>query len=333
MRRIAAILLALGMSLSGAIAQAENDAPNGPGAGGPSIEEPAAPTFDREAELERLQPFLDDEEKAVEAVRQFDRLQQRLASWDNDLAELYAAEGDADLSRVATERARERMQAVYTAYKQILERYPDNARAHNFIGEVEYDWLGYEAPALASWKRSRELDDQLAAPRNNLAIYYSHVGEYEQSLQLFDEVMALEPDNPDYLFNLTQIFLIHPRHIEAHYGIDRAEVYRRAMEMSRKAASLLPGDYTLTQDYAVNHFAAQNFGVTADWAEAAKAWQAAREAVRRSDELFYTWLNEGRVWLRAENNKEAARCFREALAILPESEIAQQLLERAEGGG
>jgi len=303
-----------------------------PRADAPSVSEPPAETFDPDAELTRLAPFLDDEEQAIEAVRQFDRVQQRFAAWDSDLAEQYAAEGDQDLARAASNRLRARIETVRTAYEQLLARYPDNAEAHNFLGELHYDWLDDEATALTAWHRARELDEQLAAPRNNLAIHYCHVGEYQRCLGLFDEVMALDPDNPDYLFNITQVFLIHPRHIEAHYNIERPEVFERAMEMSRKAAQMKPEDYSLTQDYAVNYFAGENFGVTVNWADAAEAWKAARKAVRRSDELFYTWLNEGRVWLRDGNNKDAARCFQQALAIMPESEIAQQLLARAEGG-
>jgi tetratricopeptide (TPR) repeat protein len=297
----------------------------------PSLTEPPAATFDPEQELARLAPFLEEEESAIEAVRQFDRVQQRFAAWDADLSEQYAAEGDQDLARAASDRSQKRMETVKTAYGQVLTRYPDNARAHNFLGEVEYDWLGNQNAALAAWHRSRELDDELAAPRNNLAIHYCHVGEYSQCLELFDEALALDPENPDYLFNLAQIFLIHPRHVQAHYGIERPEVFERAMAMSRKATGLQPNDYTLAQDYAVNYFAGENFGVEVKWSDAAKAWQAARKCVRRSDELFYTWLNEGRVWLRGGENKEAARCFREALAIIPTSEIAQQLLARAGG--
>ena len=312
--------------LFGVAAAEDNAAP-------PGIEEPPVETFDPEAELERLAPYLEDEAEAVRAVRQFDRLQQRFAAWDDELAEQYAAEGDMDLARMALERGRTRMETVLTAYEQILERYPDNAVALNFSGEVHYDWLQNQGRALEAWHRSRELDDQLAAPRNNLAIHYCHVGEYKDCLSLFDEAMELEPDNPDYLFNLAQIFLIHPRHVEAHYGIEGPEVYERAMEMSRKASELKPNDFSLAQDYAVNYFAGERFGVQVDWGDAAKAWQATRRTVSRSDELFYTWLNEGRVWLRADNGDEAARCFREALEIIPGNDVAQRLLERAEAAG
>lgn len=300
--------------------------------GQPSLEEPPAVTFDREAELERLAPFLEDEEEAVRAVRQFDRLQQRLAAWDGDLAEQYAAEGDEDLARVASQRARARMETALTAYEQIIERYPDNALAHNYAGEVQYDWLGNQPQALAAWQKSRELDATLALPRNNLAIHYCHVGEYSDCLAMFDEALALDSDNPDFLFNVVQIFLIHPRHVEAHYGIERAEVFTRAMAMSRRAVELKPGDYALAQDYAVNYYAGERFGVDVDWRDAARAWKTARESVRQADELFYTWLNEGRAWLRAGNNREAARCFEEALTIMPDSGIAQQLLRQAEAG-
>ena len=66
--------------------------------------------------------------------------------------------------------------------------------------------------------------------------------------------------------------------------------------------------------------------IKADWATAAEAWQKTRQQARTSDEVFYTWLNEGRVWIRKGDQDRAAACLREALAIRPDSEMASQLL-------
>lgn len=319
------ILLASLVLLAGAMVAAQDAADDTP-----PLDVPPATVFDAEAELERLAPSLDDADNGFSTVRQFDRVQRRLAAWDLELAEQYDTEGDPDLARVTANRAEERVRAVARAYERILQRNPKQVDALNFLGELQYDWLGDQAAALENWEQAAALDETAHAPRNNLAIHLCHVGEYEKGLQRFDEVMALDPDNPDYLFNLAQIYLIHPAHVQRHHGIDRQEVYRRAMAMSRRAAELQPGDYALAQDYAVNYFAAENFGVEPDWREAAAAWQRARETVRRSDQLFFTWLNEARAWLRAGTHQEAARCLREALAIMPDSDVAQRLLEQAE---
>ena len=97
------------------------------------------------------------------------------------------------------------------------------------------------------------------------------------------------------------------------------------MKMSKRAAEL-SNEYELIQDYAVNFFAAENFQLEADWRSAARAWQWARTEVRTSDEEFYTWLNEARVWIADGNNTKARECLEAALAIRPESEVATNLM-------
>jgi hypothetical protein len=78
----------------------------------------------------------------------------------------------------------------------------------------------------------------------------------------------------------------------------------------------------------VNFFAAENYGVDADWKEAAAAWAAARKHARNDTEEFYTWLNEARVWIENNDDDRAEPCLESALALMPDSTIALQLLEK-----
>ncbi|MEA3366315.1 MAG: hypothetical protein U9Q79_11810, partial [Candidatus Hydrogenedentes bacterium] len=105
------------------------------------------------------------------------------------------------------------------------------------------------------------------------------------------------------------------------------KVYRRAMKMSKKAAEL-SNEYELIEDYAVNFFAAEHFQLEADWGDAARAWQWAREEARTDVEEFYTWLNEARVWIEDGKEAKARTCLEEALKLRPESEVAANLLSK-----
>jgi tetratricopeptide (TPR) repeat protein len=102
------------------------------------------------------------------------------------------------------------------------------------------------------------------------------------------------------------------------------------MKLSKRAAELKPTDYSLAQDYAVNFFVADQFSAQPDWDSAAAAWQKARGQARRIDEVFYTWMNEARAWMRKPDPARAETCLQEALKIYPDNDVAKSLLRRVQ---
>ena len=126
-----------------------------------------------------------------------------------------------------------------------------------------------------------------------------------------------------FLFNLTQFYLNHAPQIGELRGWKKEKVYKEAMKLSKKAASLSPEDFSLQKDYALNFFTAANFGVEADWKSSAKAWEAAREIADNDTDLFLTWLNEARAWIKAEENERAIPCLKEAITLHPDGQAAR----------
>lgn len=282
--------------------------------------------------LRHLQELFGDEAKLADALRVFDRAQQALASRELEQARDLAMRGDAEAAQARQDSARRRMAILREVYERAREQHPRNARIENFYGELLYDRFGETAGALQAWKRAISLDRRLSAPYNNLGIHYCHHGDYRLGLEHLDRAIRLDRDNPDYLFNMAQMYLIHrdPVMKFRKWKLDR--LYREAMKLSQRAAELTPDDFELQQDYAVNFYAAENFGVDADWRRAARAWQAARNAARTEDQRFYTWLNEGRVWLRAGDNDRAREALLEAKSMRPASEAVATLLGRLDPG-
>jgi len=280
-------------------------------------------------ELAHLRQSLNDEAALVDAVRAYDREQTALAEWDKRLSKQHADAGEQDLARDRLDQARSRLKRARQAYEYILHNYGNNARAHNYYGELLYDHFGEHAGALKAWQLATALDPGLSAPLNNLAIHYCHVGEYANGLHYYDKALEIDPDNPDYLFNLAQTYLLNRPAVQRIRQWDKARLYREAMKLSKKAAQGGEDDFELAQDYAVNFYAAENFGLTADWGKAAGAWQRARALARSKTETFYTWLNEGRVWLRKGDRNKAAACLEQAVALIPSSDVAKQLLIEA----
>lgn len=209
-----------------------------------------------------------------------------------------------------------------------MQRYGHNARVRNFRGTVLYDALGKETEGVKEWLVAVSLDKNYSDPYNNLGMYYFHVGRYTLGFQNMDRALKLEPKNPDYCFNMAQSYLIFRQQTAKARGWSLKKVYKEAMKLSKKAAELAPDDFQILQDYAVNFLAAENFGVKANWHKAAEAWQAARSHAPGKEERFYTWLNEGRVWRYDGDKKNALRCLKEALALRPNSEVTQRLIDK-----
>ncbi len=53
-----------------------------------------------------------------------------------------------------------------------------------------------------------------------------------------EEALEVEPDNPDFLYNATQLYLNFYPQVAKRYEWPKKKVYHEAMKMSRKAAKL-----------------------------------------------------------------------------------------------
>jgi len=285
--------------------------------------------LDLPAEVKYLETLKQDEVALVDAARRFQLQQFALMDWDQKLIEEYARSNEDGLAQTQRDEMQGRAKVIRTVWEWVLEQHPDNARANNYFGEYLFDYAGDEAGGLKHWMTAVQLDDDLGAAHNNLGIYYFHTGDYARGLDHLQRALKLEEDNPDYLFNMAQMFLVHYVQLEGITKTPRDKLYKQAMAMSSKAADLSPNDFDIVQDYAVNFFAAENFGVEADWKAAAQAWQKAQAIARTEDERFFTLLNEGRARLNGGDTKGAVVPLEGALAMKKDSAVTEQLLVKA----
>ena len=277
-------------------------------------------------ELEGLRSILDQETAALDALRQYHLTQQELIEWDVDMAQQLRMNGDQDAANAKLEEAGNRARLIGVAYGEFMGKYPQNPRGLTYYGEYLYDFTGEKAEAVRNWKLAERLDPELSIPLNNLGIHYCHSGDYSQGLRYFERTLELEPDNPDYLFNIVQIYLTNRQPVKTRYKWNDKKLYREAMKFSKRAAELDPTDFSLIQDYAVNFFAAEAFEVKVDWKEAMSAWVRARELATYPHEVFYTWLNEARAAIKGHHYGRARTCLEEALKLRPDSRVANDLI-------
>ncbi len=281
---------------------------------------------------EPLAPFetmLSDIDQILPAVREFESNQlESLETYRQKINEA-ASRNDTEAHDEIIKEAMAQLNLVRVLYDAALAHHPESALLHNYYGEFLDDSLGETPAAIRHWTLASTYDKNLSRPYNNLGIYYFHSGQYELGLINLDKAIKLEKNNPDYLFNLVQMYLIHTPQIEKIRGWNQKKIYREAMKHSKRAAELAPEDFELQRDYAMNFFIAERFEVKPKWRDAAKAWQMARNAAPQKEDEFMTWLNEGRVRLREKKYAEAVTCLDAALAINPDSNAAKTLLEEA----
>ncbi|PCJ65044.1 MAG: hypothetical protein COA73_03185 [Candidatus Hydrogenedentota bacterium] len=276
-------------------------------------------------ELAHLESLSGDEKIFVEAARELFVEQKRIISEANTPS----SSTPADEVEAMRNDFRHQLALAETMWKYVLSYYPNNARANNYYGEYLYDYTSQKEVAVNYWRKASTYDKSFGNSFNNLGIHYFHNGQVERGNNYLERALEVDPKNPDFNFNIAQMYLNHFDQLEKILKKSRKRIYKDAMKYSQKAVKYAPDDFELLQDYAVNFFAAVNFDVKADWSKAAQAWQAAREYARHDQDIFFTHLNEGRAWLRAENYQNAVSSIEAALKVRGNSVAALQLLEQA----
>lgn len=280
-------------------------------------------------ELTHLESLAPDETALVAAVRRFYTQQKALVEWDGEMARKYTEEAKPDLVAAKGDDIEHRLALIEEAWRFVLQHYERNARANNYFGEFLYDYKGQQNAAERLWRFALLDDEDLGSAHNNLGLHLMHTGRYTEGLRHLGRALKLEPKNPDYLYNAAQTYLIYFTQIEKRFKMTRKKIYKEAMRFSRKATKYAPDDFEILKDYATNFYAAENFGIEADWTAASEAWAQARTCAETLQNRFFTLLNEGRTWIRAKRWAKAAERLEQALELRPGSTVTQRLLEEA----
>lgn len=295
----------------------------------------ASPAFGQDGlppEIRHLADIETNEQALITAARRVHQMQVELIEWDRVMAGRLSAQNQPGVAETKTMDTQGRVRLIGMMWQYILARYPQNPIANNYYGEYLYDYADKSLDALQAWRLATQYDPKYAHPYNNLGLHYFHTGQLDRGHDNLEKALKLEPDNPDFLYNMSQMYLIYFPQLGETLKMSKDKLFKKAMEMSKKATELLPGDFDLAQDYANNFYAAEQYGVASDWTAAAKAWHRALPLARTEEERFYTLLNEGRTLLRAGQSQEALAAFERAKTMRPESEAVRTLIERAGSG-
>lgn len=273
---------------------------------------------------ENIETFLENElNKKVEITTPKDLLKRT-----DDLLNLI----DYLYERNQKELAQKLMDVVDELYKEGIQKFPSNVRIYDSYGAFLYDYKKDLFNAVALWEKGYKLDETDASICNNLALHYFHIGEYDKGWKYLQEAIKHGEKEANIFYNSAQIFILYREQIQERTGWDKEKIYKKAMEYSEKAVKINPNDFELMKDYALNFFTAVQFGLPIDGKKSAMIWEKARKLARNDDEVFYTWVNEGRAWLAINELKRARECLAEALKIRPDSVVVKNIITQIDSG-
>ncbi len=286
-----------------------------------------AQTLELPPALARLAPLVEQEQVFVDALRAADRECRARAGVLRARAGVCERAGNVESAATLRDEARQSLDTLRDAYEFALHRYGGNARLHAYYGELLYDHFGDAAGAQAEWNKAMSLDTGFAPAYNDFGTHLCQSGQVKIGLEYMDKALKLAPEDAGLHYNLAQTYLNASEAVAAAREWNQERVYREIMKLSERAARLGPSDFELLQDYAVNFFAAEQFGAATDWKRAAEAWRRARPYAKDKNAVFFTWLNEARAWIRAGDEARAERCLTESMRRHPGNDAARTLLE------
>ena len=116
-------------------------------------------------------------------------------------------------------------EAAIAALKNLVDAFPDFAQAHNDLGVLTYR-AGDKQTALTHYEKAAQLDPGNITFKKNLAdFYYVEQQRVEEALQLYVDVLAIEPEDVETLLMTGHICIAMQR-------FDDAEVfYNRVLEI------------------------------------------------------------------------------------------------------
>lgn len=215
-----------------------------------------------------------------------------------------------------------------------LIKYPDNARAHNSVGEILYRQGKFEE-AGADFRKALGLSPNYTDALNNLGKSLAQRGRAAEALPYFEAALRLQPDSADTLNNIGNVLFIlgkkekvianyreavriRPNFAEAHnnLGVALAEKGQYEEAIKHYVISL-----HLDPDFVDAH---SNYGIALRLSgKSAKAIQQFAEVLKRNPTHRVAHANLGIIYSQQGNLANARKHFESVALSNPDDPDAQ----------
>lgn len=229
------------------------------------------------------------------AIKNFRKVTE-LAGWNADgwvyLSSIYLEKND--------------FAAAVRILESALKVVPDDFRVNFFLG-VAYSRTGQQDDAIRVLQRAHQINPKDVDAVSQLALVYDGLKRFSDSDSMYEEALALNPDNDLVLNN---------------YGYslaDRGLQLKRALEMARKAVTARPDNPSYLDTYGWVYYR------LGDYHEAEKY---IRKAVDRGEVSAVVYEHLGDVEYRLNNKPEALEMWNKALEMDSKNSALREKIAR-----
>lgn len=270
---------------------------------------------------EKLDELALAEEAAREDLKRLREESDRAAAAAHGAADLYESEalppGEERPSQAEVEalqkKAQDARRAYWERYRDILVRFHEFLEEHpnNWHAQDRLAWFyadhGDYLSASEHWRQVIALKADFAFGYNNLGSVYNHLGRDMEAVDLYLRAIELKADEPEFHFNLANVYATRRTEIADKFGWDLPRVFREALNHYRAARDLRPDDYEYAQMTA-SHFVMAHYFEVEDWAdEAIEAWRYCLNLELTDIQRSISLTNLARIYLRQKKDPAKAR--------------------------
>ncbi|MEE9189177.1 MAG: tetratricopeptide repeat protein [Candidatus Neomarinimicrobiota bacterium] len=110
-------------------------------------------------------------------------------------------------------------------FQKIVDRHPQDERAHNLIGNLHFARQEYPE-AIKHYQQSIEINPNFSQPYNQLGYSHRRTGDYDAAVEAFKKYIELIPDDPNPYDSYAELLLEFGKHEES------IDYYNKALEVN-----------------------------------------------------------------------------------------------------
>lgn len=246
-------------------------------------------------------------EEAKKKVGELRQEKEVLSKKPKEIPSLAGVEIKALFQQAETFLNQNRVDDATDRYKKIIEADPNNARAHQALGEI-YIRERYFDEAIEEYEKVIEVDSKNKSILDSLANLYVRKGEIDKAIEKYEKIVVLDAKNPVTYKVLGDFYL-------------KKENKDKAIELYRKVADLDPKN-------AVIHKTLGDLYLEGD--ELDKGIKEYEKQAELEPNKLATHEKLGDLYLEKEDFARAKEKYERALEIEPDSRIIQRKLKEIE---
>jgi Tfp pilus assembly protein PilF len=208
--------------------------------------------------------------------------------------------GEAAKSAQLERRIEERARDVRRAYEQFLRAHPRHAAARISYGALLFQ-NGEEQAAVKQWESAARADPKNPDSWTSLAHYYQHRGPVKKAFHNYAKAIELRPNEPAYIRSLAGCVYVFRKDAREYYRITEHEVFRKAIQLYRRALEVDPKNFELATELAESFYLMKPFPAT----EALAAWNDALKLAETDFQRESVYLHMARVAMNSGHFAEA----------------------------